>query len=301
MRNNTYPFIVIGSGVSGMTAAIYLKRAGHDVMMLEHEIPGGQINRTAEIENYPGFLKIDGPNLAMNIYQQVQNLNIPIIFENVIEINKEREITVKTTQNEYICKRLIIASGRTSKKLELQDEEKYIGHGISYCALCDGAFFKDKTVAVIGSGNSALEEALYLTKICKKVIMINRSEKFKGSKILYEKLKSCSQVQFLYQTHVVGILGDEIKLTGIEIMKQEKKSILRLDGLFVYIGSTPNTSFLKNIDIHLDQGFIMTDQNMHTNIEGIYACGDCVKKEVYQLTTAVGDGATAATTAEKEL
>ena len=168
MRNNTYPFIVIGGGVSGMTAAIYLKRAGHDVMILEHEIPGGQINRTAEIENYPGFLKIDGPSLAMNIYQQVQNLNIPIIFENVIEINKEREITVKTTQNEYICKRLIIASGRTSKKLELQDEEKYIGHGISYCALCDGAFFKDKTVAVIGSGNSALEEALYLTKFVKK-------------------------------------------------------------------------------------------------------------------------------------
>lgn len=301
MRNNKYPFIVIGGGISGMTAAIYLKRAGYDVMILEREIPGGQINRTAEIDNYPGFLTIDGPSLAMNVYQQTQKLNIPMVFEDVLNINKDQEIKIMTKQNEYICDRLIIATGRMPRKLELRDEEKYIGHGISYCALCDGAFFKDKTVAVIGSGNSALEEALYLTKLCKKIIMINRSEKFKGSKILYEKLKASPNVQFLYQTHVVGILGNEEKITGIEVMQEEKKSILQLDGLFVYIGSIPNTSFLKNIDIHLDQGFIVTDQNMHTNIEGIYACGDCVKKEVYQLTTAVGDGATAATTAEKEL
>ena len=301
MRNNKYPFIVIGGGISGMTASIYLKRAGYDVKILEREIPGGQINRTAEIDNYPGFLTIDGPSLAMNVYQQTQKLNIPMVFEDVLNINKEQEIKIMTKQNEYICDRLIIATGRMPRKLELRDEEKYIGHGISYCALCDGAFFKDKTVAVIGSGNSALEEALYLTKLCKKIIMINRSEKFKGSKILYEKLKASPKVHFLYQTHVVGILGNEEKITGIEVMQEEKKSILQLDGLFVYIGSIPNTSFLKNIDIHLDQGFIVTDQNMHTNIEGIYACGDCVKKEVYQLTTAVGDGATAATTAEKEL
>lgn len=301
MENNKYSFIVIGGGISGMTAAIYLKRAGYDVMILEREIPGGQINRTAEIDNYPGFVTIDGPSLAMNVYQQTQKLNIPMIFEDVLKINKEQEIKIMTKQNEYICDRLIIATGRMPRKLELRDEEKYIGHGISYCALCDGAFFKDKTVAVIGSGNSALEEALYLTKLCKKIIMINRSEKFKGSKILYEKLKASPKVHFLYQTHVVGILGNEEKITGIEVMQEEKKSILQLDGLFVYVGSIPNTSFLKNIDIHLDQGFIVTDQNMHTNIDGIYACGDCVKKEVYQLTTAVGDGATAATTAEKEL
>ncbi len=301
MKNNKYPFIVIGGGISGMTAAIYLKRAGHDVMILEKEIPGGQINRTAEIENYPGFLTIDGPSLAMNVYQQVQNLKIPMIFEDVLDVNKDREITIKTKQNEYICNRLIIATGRMPRKLELKDEEKYIGHGISYCALCDGAFFKDKTVAVIGSGNSALEEALYLTRLCKKIVMINRSEKFKGSQLLYEKLKEHPQVQFLYQTQVVGILGDEEKLTGIQIMQDEKKSTLPLDGLFVYIGSTPNTSFLMHLDLQLDHDFIVTDQDMHTNIDGIYACGDCIKKEVYQLTTAVGDGATAATTAEKEL
>ena len=131
--------------------------------------------------------------------------------------------------------------------------------------------------------------------------MINRSEQFKGSHLLYEKLKQCSQVQFLYQTHVVGILGDENQLTGVEILQDGTKSTLQLDGLFVYIGSTPNTSFLNQLDVQLDHGFIVTDQAMHTNIDGIYACGDCIKKEVYQLTTAVGDGATAATTAEKEL
>lgn len=301
MKNNQYPFIVIGGGISGMTAAIYLKRAGHDVLILEKEMPGGQINRTAEVENYPGFLTIDGPSLAMNVYQQVQNLNIPMVFEDVVAVKKDEKIMIQTKQNEYLCKRLIIASGKMPRKLELPGEEKYIGHGISYCALCDGAFFKDKTVAVIGSGNSALEEALYLTKICKKIIMINRSEQFKGSHLLYEKLKQCSQVQFLYQTHVVGILGDENQLTGVEILQDGTKSTLQLDGLFVYIGSTPNTSFLSQLDVQLDHGFIVTDQAMHTNIDGIYACGDCIKKEVYQLTTAVGDGATAATTAEKEL
>lgn len=300
MQNNQYPFIIIGGGISGMTASIYLKRAGHDVLILEKEIPGGQINRTAEIENYPGFLQIDGPSFAMNVYGQVQKLEIPMVFENVVDVKKEGDIHVITNNKEYLCKKLIIATGRVPRKLELEHEEKYIGHGISYCALCDGAFFKDKTVAVVGSGNSALEEALYLTKLCKKIIMLNRSEKFKGSQILFEKLKSSHNVEFLYQTQVIALHGNEEKLTGLEIMKENRTSTLPIDGLFVYIGSVPNTSFLINTGVELDHNFIVVDQNMRTNIDGIYACGDCVKKEVYQLTTAVGDGATAATTAEKE-
>lgn len=299
MKNKKYPFIVIGAGVSGMTAAIYLKRSGHDVLLLEQEIPGGQINRTAEIENYPGFLKIDGPTFAMNIYQQIQNLKIPISFEKVHSVLKNNEISVITNKNEYICNQLIIASGRNPRHLEIENEEKYIGRGISYCALCDGAFFKNQIVAVVGSGNSALEEALYLAKICKKVIMLNRSLEFKGSKLLYDKLKKCDNVSFLFQTHVIDVIGDGNQLTGVKIKQNDQEQTLSLNGLFVYVGSIPNTKFLEDLNIKMENGFIIADEHMCTNIEGIYACGDCIKKDVYQLTTAVGDGAIAATTAEK--
>ena len=162
--------IVVGAGPAGLTAALYASRAGASVLVLDGGAPGGKMNLTAEIENYPGFLQIDGPSFAMNVYGQVQKLEIPMVFENVVDVKKEGDIHVITNNKEYLCKKLIIATGRVPRKLELEHEEKYIGHGISYCALCDGAFFKDKTVAVVGSGNSALEEALYLTKLCKKII-----------------------------------------------------------------------------------------------------------------------------------
>lgn len=296
-----HSIIIIGAGMSGMTAAIYLKRAGHDVILMEKEIPGGQINKTAEVENYPGFLKVDGPTIAMNVYEQVQALNIPVLFESVESIKKEDKIYIKTNKGEYTCKRLIIASGRYPRKLNLEFEEQYIGHGISYCALCDGAFFKGKTVAVVGSGNSALEEALYLSNICEKVLMINRSEKYKGSPLLLERLKKYHNVSFSYQTNITKLLGDGTVLNGIEIAKENQKETLSLDGLFVYIGSVPNTDFLENTGIELKDHFIVTDQQMHTTVSGIYACGDCVQKEVYQLTTAVGDGAVAATMVDKEM
>lgn len=299
MENKRYDCIIIGAGVSGMTAAIYLKRSGLDVCILEHEVPGGQINRTSEIENYPGFLKIDGPTFAMNIYEQVNHLNIPMIFENVITVKKDKEIHVVTQSNEYLSDKLIIASGRAPRKLGLEHENQYTGRGVSYCALCDGAFYKDKTVGVIGSGNSALEEAIYLARICKKVIMLNRSEKFKGSSLLLDRLKEFPNVEYRYHTHVIGLIGNENQLTGIQTRCQEKVENIELNGIFVYIGSIPNTEFLKETDVLLDNGFIEVDTNMRTNIEHIFACGDCTKKEVYQLTTAVGDAAVAATMAQK--
>ncbi|MBS7021005.1 MAG: FAD-dependent oxidoreductase [Firmicutes bacterium] len=299
MEQKKYDCIVIGAGVSGMTAALYLKRAGLDVLLLEREVPGGQINRTSEIENYPGFLSIDGPTFAMNIYEQVNYLHIPMVFEDVTRIVKDTEIHVITNSNEYVTDKLIIASGRAPRKLNLEHENQYTGRGISYCALCDGAFYKDKTVGVIGSGNSALEEAIYLARICKKVIMLNRSEKFKGSTLLQERLKECSNVEYRYNTHVTGLIGDGDRLTGIQTKCLEKEEEMVLDGIFVYIGSSPNTEFLKDTEVKLDNGFIEVDKNMCTNIKHIYACGDCTKKEVYQLTTAVGDAAVAATTAQK--
>lgn len=299
MDNKKYDCIIIGAGVSGMTSSIYLKRAGMDVLILEREVPGGQINRTSDIENYPGFLSIDGPTFAMNIYEQVNHLSIPMEFTDVKKIEKDKEIHVIGTSKEYTCDKLIIASGRAPRKLGLPDEESYTGHGISYCALCDGAFYRDKTVGVIGSGNSALEEAIYLARICKKVIMFNRSAAFKGSAMLLDKLKEFDNVEFQYETHVTGLLGNGTQLSGIKTTKHDIENTVELDGIFVYIGSVPNTDFLTDTGVEMDHGFIQVDTNMKTNIENIYACGDCTKKEVYQLTTAVGDAAIAATSAQK--
>ena len=184
-----YDTIVIGAGVAGMTAAIYLKRANTNVLLLEKEMPGGQINKTTEIENYPGFTKINGTDLALSIYEQVKQNNIDYKYGNVIDIIlKRNKKIVKTNKEEFECKNIILATGRVPKKLGLENEEKLVGRGISYCAICDGMFFKDKIVAIIGGGNSALQAALYLSNICTKVYVINRSTKLRADNVVIEKV-----------------------------------------------------------------------------------------------------------------
>ena len=229
--------VIIGAGIAGMTAAIYLKRAGINTLIIENSAPGGQMLRRSSIENYPGYKNIDGPSLAYNIFEQVNELNIPYLYEEVLEVNFENNI-VKTINNEIKYKYLIIATGRRNKKLNLPNEELLEGKGISYCALCDGNFYKDKDVVVVGGANSAVEEALYLSNICKKVIVIYRGNKLKAEENMINKLNSIDNIEILYKTEIKEYIIVNNKLEKILLSNGD---ILKVDGIFIAIGGIPNS------------------------------------------------------------
>lgn len=292
---STFDCVIIGAGIAGMTAAIYLKRANMNVLLIEKEVPGGQINKTSTVENYPGFISIDGPSLVMHIYEQITKLNIPVKYGEVIDIIDKENKEIILSNETILTKGIIIATGREPNLLKLENETELIGKGISFCALCDGIFFKDKEVYVVGGGNSALEEGLYLSKLCKKVTILNRGDKLKASDILIEKVKQVENIEILYNSSVTKIYKDDI-LKFIDV-NGEKKSC---DGLFIYIGSTPNISFIKSLELEINNNCIAVDSNMRTNKKNIYACGDVIKKDVYQIVTAASDGAVAATSFERD-
>jgi len=282
--------IVVGAGISGLTAAIYLKRANLNVIIIEKYVVGGQINQTSNVENYPGFEKIDGPSLVMNVYEQINNLNIEVKYEEVISINKEETFKVKTGSNEYTSTGVIIATGRTPNSLNLENEKELIGRGISYCALCDGNFFKEKDVCVVGSGNSAFEESLYLSEICNSVTILIRNNASKASEILINQVKKKQNINILYNSSIEKINSKDNKLDSIDV----NGSNIKCDGLFIYIGSSPNLNFLEDIDIGKEKSYIEVDKDMRTNINKLYACGDTINKSVYQIITAASEGAIAA-------
>lgn len=287
-----YDCIVIGAGVAGMTASIYLKRANKSVLLLEKEMPGGQMNKTTEIENYPGFTKINGTDLALSIYEQVKQNNIDYKYGNVVDIIlKNNKKIVKTNRDEFECKNIVLASGRTPRKLGLENEEKLISHGISYCAICDGMFFKDKKVAIVGGGNSALTSALYLSNICFKVYIINRRDELRADNIMIEKVKQKDNIEILYNSIITKLNEKNNILDSIDVNNEK----LDVSGLFIYIGFDPDITYLKKLDIRNNNGYIVVDNNMETSIKGIYACGDIIDKDVYQITTAIGEAAVAAT------
>ena len=283
MKEN-YDVIIIGSGIAGMTAAIYLKRGGMNPLIIEENAPGGQLNKITSIENYPGFIKTDGPTLAAEIFNQVRNLDIEYLFDKVVEVElteeKKKVVTGGTT---LFCKYLIIATGRLSKKLFANDD-RYIGKGISYCALCDGNLYKNKNVAVVGGANSALEEALYLSEICNNVSLIVRGEKLKGEVELINKVLEKNNINCMYNSNVSEYNIENNKLVSITL---DNNKVIDTNGLFISIGSVPSADIF-NVD--KDKGFIIVDENCMTNIENVYACGDVIKKEVYQLTTAASEG-----------
>lgn len=279
-----YDVIIIGSGIAGMTAAIYLKRGGLTPLIIEESAPGGQLNRITTIENYPGFLKISGPKLIEEIYKQVENLNIEYLFDKVTKvlINKEeKEIT--TINDKLTCKYLVIATGRLSKRLFKNDDD-YAGKGISYCALCDGSLYKERDVAVVGGGNSALEEALYLSDICNKVYLIHRSETFRGDKKLIDEVLSKKNINCMYNTNVKEYNIENGKLSSLSLNDGNK---IEVSGLFISIGSVPSTDIF---DVSKEKGFIIVNDECMTNVDNVYACGDVIKKNVYQLTTAASEG-----------
>ncbi len=294
--------VIVGSGAAGMATAIYLKRANLTVALIEKNAPGGQMNNISNIENYPGYRSIDGPTLSLNMYNQVVDLGVNYKYGNVIEIKDLGDYKiVKTDIEEIKCKALIIASGRVPRKLGLEHEDKLIGRGIGFCALCDGFFFKNKTVAVVGGGNSAIEEAIYLSSICKEVIIIHRRDHFTADLSAQEKLKRSENIRILYNSVVTTLIPKLNKLNSIKVKTGEQEKEIVVDGMFLYIGYEPDITFLSGLNIRLDKNYIVVDKQMRTNIKNIYACGDIIKKEIYQITTSVAEGTIAATSAKKDI
>lgn len=295
-----YDIIIIGAGPSGLTACIYSCLANKKVLVLEKEAYGGQILKTNKVRNYPGFENISGYDFATNLYNQAKNLGPDIKFEEVLRINNGEIKKVITKNNTYEAKAIIIASGSTTRKLPIAGIEKFDGKGISYCATCDGNFYKGKDVAVVGGGNTAIDEALYLSDICNKVYIVYRRKEFSFNSINLEKLKERKNVSFILNSNVVSVNGED-KLESIiaEDVDTKEKTTLEINGLFVAIGSVPVSDICNDIIDTNESGYIKASEDCKTNIDGIFVCGDIREKQVRQLTTACSDGTTASINACK--
>lgn len=290
-----YDVIVVGSGPAGITSAIYLKRANINVCIMEKSAPGGQLNKSSTIENYPGFEKITGPELAYNFYEQILKLDIPFINEEVIKIeDKTSYKIVETNKKTYTCKGIILALGRKPRSFDNKNVSLLEGKGVSYCSLCDGPLFKNQDVSIIGGGNSALEESLYLSDICKSVTIINRRDVLRGDKMLVDKVLKKDNINILYNSEVVEFNKQDDFLESLLINTNGKLNKLDVKACFIFIGYVPATDFLSNLDILDEKGYIKTDKNLKTDIPFIYACGDTINKQVYQIVTATGEGAVSA-------
>ena len=289
-----FDIIIIGAGIAGLTSAIYSARAGKKVLVLDKLNYGGQIINSPKIENYPGYIDISGFELATNLFNQVKALNVEVKFEEVIRITSDKEVL--TNKNRYNTKAIIIATGLNSKKLNLENEEKYIGRGLSYCAICDGNFFKDKEVAVVGGGNVALEDALYLSNLCKIVHLIHRRNEFKADNIHISKIRKKDNIIIHYNTVVNKVIGKN-SVEAIELKENNKTELLNVDGLFIAIGREPNNKLFSDLVDVDDEGYIISNDDCRTSNPFIFVAGDCKTKKVRQLVTAANDGAIAAISA----
>lgn len=293
-----YDVLVIGLGPAGMTSLIYLQRSNLKCAVIEKGMPGGLLNKSSVIENYPGFTKISGPELMEKFYDGVKD--VPFINEEVIDIDFDGDIKiVKTTENEYRCKGLILAIGRRPKTLE--NTRSLVGKGVSFCSLCDGYLYKNEDVAIVGSGNSAIEEALYLADICKKVYILCKRDKLSSDFSLVERVKSCDNIEVIYNSNIDKFNSISDKLDSIDVSTLDGVLNLKIKACFIFIGYEPCSNFLKKLDILDDLGYINVDTSFRTSIPLVYACGDIVKKDAYQIVIACSDGARAAISCIKDL
>lgn len=288
--------IIVGAGTAGLSAAIYGVRAAKSVLVFESEVYGGQIVNTPEIENYPGIKNISGYEFATNLYEQATELGAQVKFEKVIKIeDRGAEKTVVTDQGSYPCKSVILATGAKNRPLGVERETELVGAGISYCATCDGAFFRGKDVAVNGGGNTALEDAIYLSNFCNKVYLIHRRDAFRGEEKLVQALKNKENVVFVLNSTIKELLGED-RLSGVIVQDKitgEEKEIA-INGLFVAIGQIPeNSAFEAQVELD-EKGYISAPESCKTKSPGIFVAGDCRTKNVRQLATAASDGAIAA-------
>lgn len=300
MKSNVnYDVIIIGAGPGGMSAAIYLKRAGINPLILEKDTPGGTLNKTHKIENYPGYVDKEGTTLAFRIYSQIEELGIELKVEDVQNIVIEKDgYKIITNNEEYYSKYILIATGKIPRKLDAKNAEKYEGKGISYCAICDGALYKNKNVAVIGGGNSAMEAAFYMSDIASNVYLINRSSVLRADKKEQEDVIKKNNVNVIYDSKVEEILEQEDKLIGIKL---DDGKVLDVEGVFVCIGQETSTGYYQNLNLKTDNKGIIVDNNMKTSADNIYACGDAISKSLYQVVTATSEGAIAATSIIKSI
>ncbi len=294
-----FDIIIVGAGPAGLTSALYALRANKKVLVLEAKGYGGQIVNASQIENYPGIEKISGYEFATRLYQQVQKLGVEIKYETVIRVEEDK--TVITKENTYHGKSVILATGSENRKLNLANESFFVGKGISYCATCDGHFYKDKIVAVNGGGNTALEDAIYLSSLAKKVYLIHRREEFRGEASYFEKIKKIKNIELVLNSVVTSFNGSE-KLESITLKtnNQQEKEI-KVDGIFIAIGQEPKNEIFCNVVDLNEKGYILSKDGVHTKTYGIYVAGDTREKSLRQLTTAVADGSLAASIAIKEL
>ncbi len=304
MKRETHDIIIIGAGPAGLTAALYAARSRLKVLLVERLAPGGQIALSDWVENYPGFPQgINGMELVTRMKEQVDKLEVPVLQGEVRALEEDRAMKVVYVDGDWLESRtVVVASGASPKRLGVPGEEKLIGKGVSFCATCDAPFYRGQVVAVVGGGDTAVQEALYLTRFAKKVYLIHRRKKLRAAKILQERLFNNEKIEVVWTSVVEEVLGTDM-VEGVRVRNLEtgEKQDLRLAGLFLFIGLRPNSAFLKGM-VDLDaEGFVITGENLETSVPGIFAAGDVRRKLLRQVATAVGDGAAAAYAAERYL
>ncbi len=298
-----YDIAIVGGGPAGLTAAIYAGRAGFSTVLLERGVPGGQLVNTDEFENYPGFRSINGAELAERMFEQAMAFGAEYLYANVDKVVDHGEYKeIFAGDKTYQARALIVATGSRPNKLGVPGETEFYGRGVSVCAVCDGAFFRDKIVAVIGGGNAAIEEAIFLAKLASKVIVIHRRDELRADKILQDRAFANKKIEFKLNSVVREVVGEEV-VTGLKIedLKTGNEKLIAVDGMFAYIGSQPVTNYIADLGITDEKGYVLADENMTTTVAGIYAAGDVRKKQLRQVVTSAADGSIAAISAQKFL
>ena len=289
-----YDTLIIGSGPAGMTAGLYAARSNLKVGIIEQGAPGGQMNNTSEIENYPGYDHISGPELSMNMHAPLEKFGVENIYGIVKSIEDAGDVKrVITEDTSYEAKTIILATGAKYRTLDVPGEEEYTSRGVSYCAVCDGAFFRNQDLLVVGGGDSAVEEAVYLTQFAKSVTIIHRRDELRAQKILQDRAFANDKINFIWDSVVKEIKGTDIKVSGVTVenVKTGELSEHEFGGIFIYVGVNPVTSMVADLGITDEAGWVITDERMMTPKAGIFAIGDVRQKELRQIATAVGDGA----------
>lgn len=297
-----YDVIIIGAGPAGMTAAVYTSRANLSTLMIERGIPGGQMTNTEEVENYPGYESILGPELSTKMFEHAKKFGAEYAYGDVKEIIDGKEYkTVVAGNKEYKARAIIIATGAEHRKLNVPGEDELGGRGVSYCAVCDGAFFKGKELVVVGGGDSAVEEAIYLTRFATKVTIVHRRDALRAQKILQQRAFDNDKIEFAWNYVVKQINEKDGKVGSVTLTstKTGEEKELKTDGVFIYVGTVPLTQPFKNLGITNESGYIITNERMETSIPGIFAAGDVREKELRQIVTATGDGSIAGQNAQK--
>lgn len=296
-----YDVIIIGAGPAGMTSSIYASRANLDVLMVEKKYPGGQMLSTAEIENYTGYENITGPDLSEKMFEHSKKFGTDFVFGEIKKVKIENNIKIlEISGKTYKSKSIIIATGTQARLLGIEGEKEFTSKGVSYCAVCDGAFFKGKNVVVIGGGDSAIEESLYLANLVNKVTVVHRRDELRAQKILQDRAFKKKNIEFCWDSIPVKINGEK-KVTGIEVKNVKTNEIKKIEaeGIFIYIGMIPQTEVFKDLNILDEKGYVIADENMLTSVEGVFVAGDVRQKEIRQVVTATSDGAIAAQSAYK--